>query len=265
MRRLLVCVCALAAWIVWTTRVPAAQTPASANHVVIVSLDGFPASALEDPYLPVPTLRRLAAQGAVATGMRPVNPTVTWPNHTSIVTGVTPARHGVLFNGLLIRETGVPPRTEPWRDKTEMVRGRTLYDAAHAAGLTTAQVDWVAIWNAPTITWEFRERPEPTQAIPLEMIKAGLISEEDVRTFSTRNILWRDEMWTTAAVHILRTHRPQLMLFHLLNLDSTHHRYGPRTPAGLGAMALIDAQVKRALWSELRRLLRTLDGARRPR
>ena len=38
----------------------------------------------------MPTLRKLAAQGAVAKGMRPVNPTVTWPNHTSIVTGVTP-------------------------------------------------------------------------------------------------------------------------------------------------------------------------------
>jgi predicted AlkP superfamily pyrophosphatase or phosphodiesterase len=172
---------------------------------------------------------------------------VTWPNHTSIVTGVTPARHGVLFNGLLIRDPGVPPRIEPWRDKSEMVRGRTLYDAVHEAKLTTAQVDWVAIWNAPTVTWEFRERPEPTQAIPQEMIKAGLISEEDVRTFSTRNILWRDEVWTTAAVHILRTHRPNLLLFHLLNLDSTHHRYGPRTPAGMSAMALLDAQVKRVV------------------
>jgi predicted AlkP superfamily pyrophosphatase or phosphodiesterase len=77
------------------------------------------------------------------------------------------------------------------------------------------------------------------------MIRAGLISAADVKAFSSRNILWRDEMWTTAAVHIIRTHRPNLMLFHLLNLDSTHHRYGPRTPAGLSAMALLDAQVGR--------------------
>ena len=65
----------------------------------------------------MPTLRRLAARGAVAEGMRPVNPTVTWPNHTSMITGVTPAKHGVMFNGLLVREPGVPPRVEPWRDK----------------------------------------------------------------------------------------------------------------------------------------------------
>jgi hypothetical protein len=33
--------------------------------------------------------------------MRPVNPTVTWPNHTAIVTGVDASEHHVLFNGLL--------------------------------------------------------------------------------------------------------------------------------------------------------------------
>ena len=126
-----------------------------------------------------------------------------------------------------------------------MVRARTLYDVAHAAGLTTAQVDWVAIWNAPTITWEFRERPEVAQAIPQEMIKAGLVSEDDVASFGTRNIVWRDEVWTTAAAHIIRQHRPNLMLFHLLNLDSTQHRYGPRTPAAMTTMAHLDAQVAR--------------------
>ena len=81
----------------------AQQRPAApGNHVIIITLDGFPGWAMDDPYLPVPTLRRLAAQGATAGGMRPVNPTVTWPNHTSIVTGVTPAKHGVLFNGTLV-------------------------------------------------------------------------------------------------------------------------------------------------------------------
>ena len=215
----------------------------SANHVVIISLDGFPGWAMDDPRLPVPNLRRLAARGAVAKGMVPVNPTVTWPNHTSMVAGVHPAKHGVLFNGMLIREPGVPPRIEPWRDKTEMVRARTLYDAVHERGMTTAQVDWVAIHNAPTITWHFRERPDATDAIGREMIKAGTLAEKDLETFASGNILWRDHIWTTAAAHILRRHRPNLLLFHLLNLDSTHHRYGPRTPAGLTAMAHLDSQV----------------------
>ena len=226
----------------------APQRPAaSGNHVVIISLDGFPGWALDDPFLPVPTLRRLAREGAMAKGMRPVNPTVTWPNHTSMVTGVTPARHGVLFNGTLFRSPGAQPRIEPWRDKKEMVRARTLYDVAHEKGMTTAQVDWVAILNAPTITWEFGERPDPKGQIPGELIKAGVISEEDVASFSSKNIAYKDYIWTEAALHILRQRRPNLLLFHLLQLDSTQHRYGPRTPAAMTTMTLLDSQVRRVV------------------
>lgn len=219
------------------------RAAAGANHVVIITLDGFAGWALDDPHLPVPTLRRLAARGAVARGMRPVNPSVTWPNHTTLVTGVTPARHGVLFNGILVRKPGVPPVIEPWRDKREMVRVKTLYDLAHERGLTTAQVDWVAILNAPTITWAFAERVDPTSPVAREMVKAGTISQPDVDAFASRNIVWRDAMWTAAAAHILRQHRPNLLLFHLLNLDSTQHRYAPRSPAAITAMAHLDSGV----------------------
>ena len=224
----------------------APQTPPSAaasRHVVLISLDGFPSWALDDPYLPVPTLRRLAAKGAIAKGMRPVNPTVTWPNHTTLVTGVTPARHGVLYNGLLERDPGVPPRVEPWLPRDQMVHAPTLYDVAHARGMTTAQVDWVAIQAAPTITWEFPERPAPDGKIAQELVKAGVLTQDELETFATRNIIWRDRIWTEAAAHIIRTHRPNLMMFHLLNLDSTQHRYGPRTPAAMTTMALLDGQV----------------------
>jgi predicted AlkP superfamily pyrophosphatase or phosphodiesterase len=213
------------------------------RHIVLISLDGFPSWALDDPYLPVPTLRRLAARGALAKGMRPVNPTVTWPNHTTLVSGVTPAKHGVLFNGLLKRDPGVPPRVEPWLHRDEMVRVKTLYDIAHARGLTTAQVDWVAIQDAPTVTWAFPERPPPTGQIAQELVKAGMLSQTELETFATRNIVWRDRVWTQAAAHIIEKHRANLMMFHLLNLDSTQHRYGPRTHAAMTTMSLLDAQV----------------------
>ena len=213
------------------------------RHIVLISLDGFPSWALDDPYLPVPTLRRLAARGALAKGMRPVNPTVTWPNHTTLVTGVTPAKHGVLFNGLLKRDPGVPPRVEPWLHRDEMVRVKTLYDIAHARGLTTAQVDWVAIQDAPTVTWAFPERPPPAGQIAQELVTAGVLSQTELETFATRNIVWRDRVWTQAAAHIIEKHRPNLMMFHLLNLDSTQHRYGPRTHAAMTTMSLLDAQV----------------------
>ena len=135
------------------------------------------------------------------------------------------------------------PRVEPWRDKSEMVHAQTLYDVAHAHGLTTAQVDWVAIWNAPTVTWEFRERPDSNGPIAQEMIAAGIVTREDVETFGSKNIVLRDHIWTEAAAHIIRVHKPNLMMFHLLTLDSVQHRYGPDTLAAQSTMAHLDAQV----------------------
>ncbi len=224
-----------------------AQAPAPKDRtVVIVSIDAFPFYAFENPQLPVPTLRRLMKEGVAARGMRVSNPSVTWPSHTSMVTGVWPAKHGVLYNGLLTRPNG-GFKVEPWRNKTEMVRAPTVYDLAHGAGLTTAQVDWVAIYNAPTITWQFAEVPNVEGPIEREMIAAGLITTEEVGGFNKRGVTWRDRMWTAAAAHILRRHKPNLMLFHTLNLDSTQHRYGPKNLAAETAMAFADDRVREIL------------------
>src|SRR6187431_1203266 len=82
---------------------PAQEIPAKERTVVLISIDGFPAWMWHDPALPTPTLRRLAAEGATAGAMTVVNPSVTWINHTTLVTGVRAQKHGVLFNGLLVR------------------------------------------------------------------------------------------------------------------------------------------------------------------
>ena len=207
--------------------------PARDRHVVIISIDGLPAYALQDQSVPLPTLRRLAERGAVAEAMEVVNPSVTWPNHTSMVTGVTPARHGLLYNGLPVRgKPGEAVAVEPWRDKSELVLAPTLYDIAHASGLTTAEVDWVAILNARTITWTFPELPRLSDTVVKEMIASGSLSESEVTTFQKAPITWRDEIWTQAGEHIIRRHKPNLLLFHLLTTDSTQHRYGARSLAG---------------------------------
>ena len=222
-----------------------AAAPAKDRMVVVMSIDGLPAYALEDARLPMPTLRRLVREGVAARGMRPVNPSVTWPNHTSMVTGVAPRSHLVLFNGTLTRQHGYPPvKIEPWIPKEQMVHAPTVYDAAHKAGLTTAQVDWVAISKAPTITWEFAERPDPQGAIPREMIADGIVTEEEVATFAKSSGAWRDRIWTRAAEHLIRRHRPNLLLYHLLNLDSINHRYGPRSAASYSAMAFADDRLR---------------------
>ena len=226
-----------------------AETKIDKNRViVVVSLDGFPAYALDDPRLPIPTLRKLARDGAVAAAMRPVNPTVTWPNHTSIVTGVDASEHQVIFPGLLTYPGNeAPPTVEPWRDKDLMVHVPTIYDLAYQAGLTTAQVDWVAIYKAKTITWQFPELPDPDGAIEREMIADGTVTADQLRTYEDGSPAWQDEMWTDAAQDILERHHPNLLLFHLLALDNTNHEYGPMTMASFTAMAFLDDHVKQIL------------------
>jgi predicted AlkP superfamily pyrophosphatase or phosphodiesterase len=223
----------------------AAQTAARERMVIVISLDGFPAFALEDPKAPIPTLRRLMRNG-VSTRMTAVNPTVTWPNHTAMVTGVRADRHGLLANGTIVRTGGWPPiKVEPMIDKEKMVHSPTVYDAAFKAGLTTAQIDWVAINKAPTITWAFNEWATPDGALEQEMIRKGAISASDVTNFTKSNILFRDQIWTTAGAYLVKEHKPNLLLFHLLSLDSVHHQFGPGSLAATAAIAFLDSCVSR--------------------
>ncbi|MSU24329.1 MAG: alkaline phosphatase family protein [Opitutus sp.] len=230
------------------------------RHVVLITIDGFPAYLWRDESIPLPNLRRLAADGAVAAAMTIANPAITWPNHTTLVTGVSPRKHGVLFNGLVTRQgPGKPTKIEQWADKTVLVRVPTVYDAAHAAGLTTAEVDWVAVTRAKTITWSFAELPSTTDPLPREMVAAGVITAAELDAAALRangrNIVWRDEMWSRAANFIFERHRPNLLLYHPLATDSTHHRYGPGSLAGTVALALADRRVGD--------LLRTIDATGR--
>jgi predicted AlkP superfamily pyrophosphatase or phosphodiesterase len=219
----------------------AAPIPPKERIVILMTIDGFPAWMWRDPTIVMPNLRRLAAEGAEAEAMTVSNPSITWINHTTLVTGVSPRKHGVLFNGLLVRgEAGMPPKIEQWRDKADLVRVPTLYDVAHASGLKTAQVDWVAILNSGTIDYEMLEVPK-LGSIERELIDAGTFTADDVRNFTKgKPITWRDAMWTKAATHIIRTKKPNLLLFHPLTTDSLNHSFGPGSAASHAGYALVD-------------------------
>ncbi|HUR56557.1 MAG TPA: ectonucleotide pyrophosphatase/phosphodiesterase [Opitutaceae bacterium] len=220
------------------------------RHVVLISLDGFPAYLWRDQTIPLPHLRRLAAEGAVANAMTISNPAITWPNHTTLVTGVPPRKHGVLYNGLVVRQgTDKPIKIEPWVDKSRLVRVPTVYDAVFNAGLTTAEVDWVAITRPGTITWSFAELADPEGVLPREMVAAGVATAEEVEKAHTGklNVVYRDELWTRAAAFVFERHKPNFLMFHPLNTDATHHRFGPGSAPSTAALALADQFVGQLL------------------
>lgn len=219
----------------------ARPAPENDRLVILVTIDGFPAWLFHDSTLVIPNLRRLAREGAVADAMTVSNPSITWPNHTTLVTGVSPRRHGVLSNWLTIpKGPGLPPATEPWRPKAELVHAPTVYDAAYRAGLRTAQVDWVAIQDSGTIHDEFPEIPKVDGPLERELVAAGAVDAAGLRDFDKASIVWQDWIWTQAAIRIVEAHRPNLLLFHLLSTDSSNHQYGPGTLASRSAYAYAD-------------------------
>ena len=110
--------------------------------VVLISIDGLrPDYVLEAERRGVraPNLRRLVAEGVSAERVRGVVPTVTYPSHTTMITGVSPAKHGIFTNN-----TFDPFWTnfDGWYWYAEDIRVPTLWDAAMGAGLVTANVHW---------------------------------------------------------------------------------------------------------------------------
>jgi predicted AlkP superfamily pyrophosphatase or phosphodiesterase len=213
--------------------------------VVLITIDGFPARALKDPRLPMPTLRKLQADGAYAEAMQPINPSVTWPNHTTLITGVTAAEHHVMANGLITFPVdGSKLQVKPWVPKDELVHARTLYDALADQGMTTGQVDWVAIYGAQHVRWSFAERPDVDSPIAQDLIAQGLLTADQVATFGDNGSpAWHDQVWTDAAIDILTHHTPNLLLFHLLQTDTLQHEYGALSPAAYAAMAYADSRI----------------------
>ncbi|GLQ93721.1 alkaline phosphatase family protein [Dyella acidisoli] len=255
MRKLLV----LALTLVSVFTVPArSQTSQRSNDgtaathgpiVVLITIDGFPARALKDPRLPMPTLRMLQQQGAYAEAMQPINPAVTWPNHTSLITGVNAAEHHVMANGLItFPADGGMLQVKPWTPKTELVHARTLYDALAEKGMSTGQVDWVAIHHAESVRWAFAEVPDADGPIAQDLIAQGLVTKDALKTFNDDSSpAWRDQIWTDAAIDILTYHTPNLLLFHLLQTDTLQHEYGALSAPAYAAFADADANIARLI------------------
>ena len=226
------------------------------HHVILITIDGFPAYLLDDPQAPIPILRRFAREGAAAEGMKVSNPSVTWPNHTTLVTGVNPERHSVFFNGVLVRPgAGMPVRVDGQRDKKDLVQVPTIFDVLHRAGYRTAGINWPCTRNSGTLDDDFPDVPNQinytTPRLRDELIASGTLRDNTQQSFASQSAASKDQIWTAAATHVIRTRTPNFMLLHMLITDSTHHRYGAQSLAGYTAVALADAQL-RDVWQAVK-------------
>ena len=128
-------------------------------RVVLVSVDGLWARDLqraESAGARLPVLDSLRRAGALAAGVVGSFPSVTYPSHTTIITGVPPARHGIYANRVFSPPTDTS-RLEIWYWEADSIRVPTLFDAAHAAGLKTAALGWPVTGDDTTVTYNLPE------------------------------------------------------------------------------------------------------------
>jgi predicted AlkP superfamily pyrophosphatase or phosphodiesterase len=230
--------------------------PRPTHRVVVISIDGFAAFYWGDPQARIPTLRGLADRGALAEGVETVFPSTTWPTHVSLLTGVSPARHGVVANHILNRGTrGQEDLTgDPVYDAPDLLRAPTVYDVAHAAGLRTAAIDWPATRNARTLDFNlpfFKDQRvfesqtarvvwEELQALGYPMDKQGEWAQLPKRFL-------KDAMVGRVAAGVAQRHAPDLLLMHFLCVDSLQHLHGPRSPEAYWALEYVDGLIGRFL------------------
>lgn len=218
------------------------------HHVILITIDGLAAYYLDDPKASLPNLRRLAAEGATASGMRVANPAVTWPNHTTLLTGVHPSRHSVLFNGVLVRGAADRPvKVDPQRSKADLVAFPTIYDRLHPKGYSTAAINWPCTRGATTLDDDFPDVPEQllftTPRLRDEMLATGILQSTNQADFLLQGPPTKDRIWTAAAAHVIQKRKPNFMAIHMLITDFIQHRYGPQSPAAYTALALADTQL----------------------
>src|SRR5690606_35764357 len=146
---------------------------------------------------------------------------------------------------------GLAVRVDGARDKADLVAVRTLYDVLHDAGLRTADINWPCTRGASTLEASFPDVPDQvthmTPWLRSELIELGWLRDMTDASFRGESAPTKDQIWTAAAVHVLKTRRPNLLLFHLLITDSIQHRYGPKSPAAHAALALADSHVAQLL------------------
>lgn len=221
-----------------------------ADHVVLVSIDGLRPEFYLDPAWPARLIQRMARQGAHAAAVTGVFPSVTYPSHTTLITGALPARHGIYYNSPW--EPG--GETGRWYWEASAIRVPTLWDAVHAAGGTTAAVGWPVTVGAPIDAnvpevWSLDPGADPIEVIR-RASTPGLLAEIEreatgrltAARFGIESVS-RDDRTGDMAAYILGRYRPTLLAVHLIETDHFEHREGREGPTVSLALEAADRAV----------------------
>lgn len=200
------------------------EAPPADTPLLLISIDGFRASYFELGQ--TPNLERLAGDGMRAQWMTPSYPSLTFPNHYTLVTGLRPDHHGVIHNSMSDAAIGKFKVAD--RDAVGDTRwwsgGEPIWIGAQKAGLRSA-----------TLFWPGSEAPihglRPNRWRPFD-------AKVDENARVDEVLGWLGEPAST---------RPHVATLYFDALDHEGHEHGPDSPEAREAMVRIDAAIGRLL------------------
>ena len=233
--------------------------PAAAGPVLMISIDGLrPADVIdaERRGLKLPNLRRFVTEGAYAEGVIGVLPTVTYPSHTTLITGASPARHGIVgnntFDPMQINHGG-------WYWYASDIKVPTLWSAAAKAGRSVASVHWPVSVGAAGVTWNlpqiWRTGHEDDAKLVAALSTPGLLGALEAKLGEAYPAgideeIAGDEKRGRFAAGLIAAHRPFFATVYLTALDHEQHAEGAGTPQAHAVLEKIDAIVGKLVAAE---------------
>jgi predicted AlkP superfamily pyrophosphatase or phosphodiesterase len=237
--------------------------PGHAAPVLMISIDGLKPEYITqaDAHgMKLPYLRTLLRDGTYAEGVVGIWPTVTYPSHTTLITGVWPAEHGIYNNLEFDPEQHY---SGAWNWYAPLIRVPTLWRVAHQAGLRTASVGWPVSVGAADVDilipeyWRSADPSGGSGALNPDdrLLMAGLARpaklfqqlQPAVGEYMMGNdtSIGGDEIKTRYTIEILRRMKPAFMTLHLSSLDDSQHAHGPFSPEADADLEALDGMMAR--------------------
>ncbi|WP_313178260.1 ectonucleotide pyrophosphatase/phosphodiesterase [Stenotrophomonas sp.] len=200
---------------------PAAIQPAP--RLLLVSIDGLRADALDRGL--TPNIQRMIDGGVRARWMTPSYPSLTFPNHYTLVTGLRPGHHGIIHNSMQDPQLGGFEISNPAAvTDARWWGGEPIWVSAEKAGVRTATWSWpgseAAIQGVRPSQWQVYDR--------------NIALEDRVQTV----LGWLAQTGPQA---------PRLATLYMENVDKAGHTYGPESAEYREAIQRADAIVGQVL------------------
>jgi predicted AlkP superfamily pyrophosphatase or phosphodiesterase len=230
---------------------PIFSSTAKTKHLVVISIDALNAMDY-DQMVTLPHFKEIMDKGSYAREVVGIYPSLTYPSHTSIITGTYPDKHGIYANE--VNEPGVKEQRWYWYNKD--IKVPTLYDIAKKSNMKVGILFWPVSagakvdYNLPEI-WTVKDSENQTllslrSGTPLFIIGAEL-KYGKLRDGKKQPNL--DNYTAAVSSDTIRTKKPNLMLIHLTELDHERHKHGVMSDEAKDALKRMDDRIGQIIQS----------------